>query len=226
MDTILVSGVSRGIGLELVRQYLGKGYRVLACCRSPSAASALSALTRDIDVYTLDVSNADSVAALAAKLAHVRIDILINNAGVMGGDSAAFPDVDIEAWKEAFAVNTLGPFLLTTALCDNLGYSPNPRVITVSSQMGAMTRPGKRAYAYRSTKAAVNKVMQLLAEDLKAQKIICCPVHPGWVKTDMGGANADISVEESVRGIIALTEGLTMADSGKFFSWTGEEHIW
>lgn len=226
MDTVLISGANRGIGLELTRQYLAKGWRVLACCRNPSSAVALTALTHDIDVMCLDVADLKSIESLAAALLHVKIDVLINNAGIMGGDTGAYPEVGQADWIQAFVVNTQAPFYLTNALVDNLRFSSNPRVITVSSQMGALSRQGKRAYAYRSTKAAVNKVMQLLAQDLASRKVIVCPVHPGWVRTDMGGDDADISVEESARGIIDLTDGLTMEDTGKFFNWTGEQRDW
>ncbi|MFT7221026.1 MAG: NAD(P)-dependent dehydrogenase (short-subunit alcohol dehydrogenase family) [Candidatus Azotimanducaceae bacterium] len=226
MDTVLISGANRGIGLELTRQYIEKGWRVLACCRNPSSAVALTALTHDIDVLCLDVADLKSVEALAAALLHVKIDVLINNAGIMGGEASGYPEVDQDDWIKAFVVNTQAPFYLTNALVANLRFSSKPRVITVSSQMGALSRQGKGAYAYRSTKAAVNKVMQLLAQDLASRKVIVCPVHPGWVRTDMGGDDADISVEESASGIIGLTDGLTMEDSGKFFNWTGEQLEW
>lgn len=226
MDTVLISGANRGIGLELVRQYLSRGWRVLACCRNPAAAAALDAMTHGIDVFPLDVSNEDSVATLAQSLRHVKVDVLINNAGIMGGDASAFPDVDPNQWMQAFAVNTLGPFYLTNALVENLTYSSAPRVVTISSQMGAMSRQGKRAYAYRSTKAAVNKVMQLLAQDLRPKNIIAVPVHPGWVRTDMGGDEADLSVQESAASIIQLIDGLTMDSTGKFYLYNGEERDW
>ena len=220
MDTVLVSGANRGIGLELARQYLNRGFRVLGCYRSVGAARALTAITHDIDVYQLDVSDPASIQHLTQKLQHVKIDILIYN----------------DAWHEAFVVNTIGPHLLTTALRENLTYSNHARVVTLSSQMGVMTRPGKGSDADRSSKAAVNKVMQLQAEDCRSQNIIACAVHPGWVKTDMGGDNADLTVEgitvegttveESAAGIISVVDKLTMADTGKFFTWTGKELGW
>ena len=225
MDTVLVSGANRGIGLELARQYLNRGFRVLGCYRSVGAASALTAITHDIDVYQLDVGDPASIQHLTQKLQHVKIDILIYN----------------DAWHEAFVANTIGPHLLTTALRENLTYSNHARVVTLSSQMGVMTRPGKESDADRSSKAAVYKVMQLLAEDCRGQNIITCAVHPGWVKTDMSGDNADltvegitiegitvegITVEESAAGIISVVDKLTMADAGKFFTWTGEELGW
>ena len=104
--------------------------------------------------------------------------------------------------------------------------SSNPRIITISSQMGSLNRKNKGAYAYRSSKAAVNKVMQVLATELEPENIIVCPVHPGWVKSDMGGAEADITVAESAAGLVNVINNLTKAQSGRFWTWQGVEHPW
>ncbi|MCL4165957.1 UNVERIFIED_CONTAM: hypothetical protein GTU68_005780, partial [Idotea baltica] len=115
----------------------------------------------------------------------------------MGGERQSLDDMDYTAWAEAFAINTMAPFRVTTTLLENLRQSKNPRVITLSSQMGSLSRKSKGSHAYRSSKAAVNKVMQVMSMELEADRIVVCPVHPGWVRTDMGGSKADISVEES-----------------------------
>ena len=232
MTTILITGANRGIGLELTRRYLAAGNNVIATCRNPEESSLLTGL-RDqtqpagqLECAKLEVTSADDVNQLTTTLTGRAIDVLINNAGVMGGDRQSLEDMDYDAWLNAFAINTIAPFRLIAALRENLRRAEHPRVITVSSQMGALSRTSKGSFAYRSSKAAVNKVMQVLALELEADGIICCPVHPGWVRTDMGGPQADISVEESAAGLIELIEGLTQSDSGRFWTYNGEEHSW
>ncbi|MEM9623290.1 MAG: SDR family oxidoreductase [Pseudomonadota bacterium] len=228
METILITGANRGIGLQLTRHYLDNGHRVLATCRQPDNAEALTDLAHhaELTIHPLEVTDADSVAALCDKLANIRIDVLVNNAGIMGGDQQSRDDMDYAAWSEAFAVNTMAPFRLVTALLPNLMHAERPRAITISSQMGSLQRQSKGSYAYRSSKAAVNKVMQVMALELAADGIIVCPVHPGWVRTDMGGNNADISVAQSAAGIYQLISNLTPTDSGRFWTWEGQEHPW
>lgn len=126
--------------------------------------------------------------------------------------------MDYAAWMRAFDVNTLAPFRVTTVFLPNLRRSTRPRVVALSSQMGSLHRESTGAFAYRSSKAALNKVMQVLSLELTPAGIVVCPVHPGWVRTAMGGAKADISVEESANGIVALIDSLTLDRSGRF--WT------
>jgi len=191
METVLITGANRGIGLELTRQYLKKQTRVLATCRSPEAARSLSELQKSnpetLRLFPLEVTDEHSVKALSESIRGEAIDVLINNAGISGGEHQDIQDMDYSRWALTFAVNTIAPFRVTVALLDNLRRSRRPRVITLSSQLGSMLRPTFTGnYAYRSSKAAVNKVMQGLAVDLRPENIIVCPVHPGWVQTDMG----------------------------------------
>ena len=228
METALITGANRGIGLELARRMLARGYRVLATCRDPSAATDLAALNTDgeLEILTLDVTDAAAVDDLARTLAGRTLDVLVNNAGIMGGPRQSADDMDYDAWAEAFAVNAMAPLRLAQALKDNLLRAGRPRVVTVSSQMGALARRSRGAFAYRSSKAAVNKVMQTLALEWQDDGIVVCVVHPGWVRTDMGGPNADISADESAAGLSELIDGLTMARSGHFLNWDGQEHPW
>ncbi|MEO1404972.1 MAG: SDR family oxidoreductase [Pseudomonadota bacterium] len=228
METVVITGANRGIGLELTRQFAANGWRVLAGCRAPDQASDLRRLaeTHDVQVQTLDVANAGDVGAFRDKLGDQTIDVLINNAGVFGGDRQSQDDMDYDAWLDAFDVNTLAPFRLAMALKPNLARSGRPRIVTISSQMGALSRESKGSFAYRSSKAAVNKVMQVLALELESEGIVACPVHPGWVRTDMGGAAADLSALESAAGLADLVANLTMEQSGKFWTWEGEELDW
>ena len=228
METVVITGANRGIGLGLVRRYVRHGSRIFACCRAPDQAEELADLAQreNITLVPLDVTDAAQVDAFVTGLGTQPIDILINNAGVMGGTRQSLSDMDYDAWREAFEINTIAPFRLTTALGQHLASAPRPRVVTVSSQMGALSRRSTGSHAYRSSKAAVNKVMQVLAVELENDGIIVCPIHPGWVRTDMGGSHAEISVEESAEGIFNLISDFTIEQSGRFWTWNGEEHAW
>jgi len=228
MQTIIITGANRGIGLELTRQYLQANQRVVATCRSPAAADELATLTSNpnLQVVQLDVADSQSVATFGAFIKGKVIDTLINNAGVMGGSHQSLHDMNAETWLATFNTNTIAPLMLTSVLLENLKLADRPRIVSVSSYMGSISRPGTGAYAYRSSKAALNKVTQVMAEELRAEGIIACPVHPGWVRTDMGGSSADLSVEESAGGLIAVIDNLSMAQSGRFWNWNGEELPW
>ena len=228
MQTAVITGANRGIGLELCKTYLDAGWQVVAACRDPDAAEALQALACDaLRVLPLDVTSASSVQTFRQALDKTPVDVLINNAGVMGGESQGLEDSDYDAWLETFQVNSIAPHRVTSALLPNLRLSKRPRILTISSQMGAFgldmdTTP----YAYCSSKAAASKVMQIMAKDLKEEGIVACPVHPGWVQTDMGGPNAQLSPQQCAQGLFTLADGLDMSHSGRFWTWDGNEHVW
>ncbi|UMM04326.1 SDR family oxidoreductase [Vibrio campbellii] len=227
METVLITGASRGIGLELTRQFLALGYNVISTYRSQPSSQLESLLVNTaLTLYELEVTDENSILELASKLSNCQLDILINNAGVIGPDEQSMELINSQDWLNTFAVNSIAPLMVSRALLSLLEASKNPRIITVSSQMGALNRESYGMYAYRSSKAAVNKVMQVLALELKTKGIVVCPVHPGWVKTDMGGRDADITVEESASGIVNLARKLTLEQSGKFLTWQGSEHVW
>lgn len=228
METVVITGANRGIGLELTRRFAANGNIVYAGCRAPEQAEDLFKLaeTSHVHICTLDVTTAKNVEALSARLDGQTVDILINNAGVMGGDHQSVSDMDYDAWRQTLEVNTLAPFRLATALRPNLSKADRPRIATISSQMGSLSRKSRGAFAYRSSKAAVNKTMQVLAAEFEQDGIIVCPIHPGWVRTDMGGPAAEISVQESADGLFNLISGLRMEQSGRFWTWNGAEHAW
>ncbi|MES2606425.1 MAG: SDR family oxidoreductase [Pseudomonadota bacterium] len=228
METIVITGANRGIGLALTARFAAAGHQVIAACRHPAGADALRKLSgSNVEILSLDVADADSVNSFGKQLGNRVVDVLINNAGIMGGDKQGIADMDYAAWLRTFEINTIAPFRLTTALLPNLKKSARPRVITVSSQMGAFgLEMGTDRYIYRSSKSAVSKVMQVLAVELKPDNIIVCPVHPGWVQTDMGGPNAQISATDSANGLFNLIDTMTMEHSGRFWSWDGTEHVW
>lgn len=230
MQTILVTGANRGIGLELVRRYAAAGERVFACCREPDSAAALQALAKahpNVTVAGVRVADAASVAALAKQIGDAPIDVLVNNAGMAGPafQNQSLEQMDFEGWAETFAVNTMAPLRMLQTFRKNLAAGTNPRAVTITSQMGAIAFPMPVMYAYCSSKGAVNKVMKMASSALK-KEICVLLVHPGFVKTDMGGPNAEITPEESAAGIVNVIAKATLADTGKFFTWKGDEHPW
>jgi len=225
-EMVVITGANRGIGLALAAELARAGKRVIGACRAPGRARELAALAGAVDVRELDVADEGSVARFVASLAHEPVDVLVCNAGVGGGGHQAVADMDYGAWREAFEVNTIAPFRLATALLPNLRRSARPRILALSSQMASLQRKSVGAYAYRSSKAALNKVMQVLAVELARDGIVVCPIHPGWVRTDMGGPGAELSVEASAQGLHALIESLGPEHSGRFWTWDGREHPW
>ncbi|KXF80745.1 SDR family oxidoreductase [Enterovibrio coralii] len=227
MNRVLVTGAGRGIGLETVKQLLDRGDFVIATYRGAEPPASLAALScPQLLLFPLRVTEQGDINAFAAHLKNQPIDVLINNAGIIGPEHQAYDDMDVKGWMETFEINTIAPLMITSALIPNLQKGNNPRVLTISSQMGSLHREARGMLAYRSSKAAVNKVMQVLSLELKDKGITVCPVHPGWVKTDMGGSEADITAHESAAGIIALADTLSIEKSGKFFTWEGHEHAW
>ncbi|WP_237153619.1 SDR family oxidoreductase [Oryzibacter oryziterrae] len=225
MATILITGAGRGIGLELCRQYLAAGSRVLATRRPgpdvpASLRDLLNAYPDSLRVISLDVASSRAVADLPSRLAE-RIDILINNAGVLleANPSTISEAVTWEAFEKSFQINTIAPLFISRAALSNM--TRGGKIATISSAMGAMTQMKSDTTAYRASKAAVNKVMQGLATDLKPLGISVAMIHPGWVRTDMGGPEAEVSPEDSATGIRKVLDSLTLETSGQFFRYDG-----
>jgi NAD(P)-dependent dehydrogenase (short-subunit alcohol dehydrogenase family) len=226
---IVVTGASRGIGLELVRQYLGRGDAVVAACRSPDGATALHALGREygdrLRVLACDVGDDDSVADFAAALEGTAVDLLINNAGV--GDWAGLDAVNTADALRVYNVNALGPLRVTRALRPNLRAGIGRKVAHVTSGMGSIgDNSSGGAYAYRMSKAALNMASKSLAIDLADDGIVSVVINPGWVQTDMGGAGAPLTVQDSAEGMMARFDELTPAHTGAFLNWRGGEYAW
>lgn len=229
-ESILVTGSNRGIGLELVRQYAADGWRVFACCRHPDKAKELNILAdkhHNISVHSLDVTETQQIKALAKQLKGEAIDILLNNAGIYGPDNARFGNTDEAAWLECFHINTIAPMKMMEAFVDHVAKSKRKLIATMSSKMGSMSDNGSGgSYIYRSSKAAVNAVMVSAAIDLKPKQIKVAILHPGWVLTDMGGPNAEITVEECVNHLRRNLDNVTLANSGTFFEIDGSVIPW
>jgi NAD(P)-dependent dehydrogenase (short-subunit alcohol dehydrogenase family) len=229
--TLLVTGASRGIGLEFVRQYAGQGWRVYAGCRAPETAVELNRLAAAsagrISVHPLDVTKATHIKAMQAVLGRTPLDILLNNAGIYGQDNARFGNTDPERWLETFRINSIAPLKLMEALVENVAASERRIMATLSSKMGSMADNGSGgSYVYRASKAAVNAVMVSAAIDLRPRGITAVALHPGWVKTDMGGPNAEITVQQSVTALRGILNHITLADSGRFFDVDGTLIPW
>lgn len=227
--TVLITGANRGLGLEFVKQYAEAGWQVIACCRWPDEAKALQALAErhaeQVEVHQLDVANFEEIDALALILQGRAIDVLINNAGVY--PQSEFGDIDYEAWAEAFHINSMAPMKMVEAFVGHVAASNLKKIVTLSSKMGSLDdNTSGGSYIYRSTKTAVNMVMKSLSIDLKPRGIASTILHPGWVRTDMGGPSGLIDAPESVAGLRRVIENLTLENSGRFVAYDGKEIAW
>jgi NAD(P)-dependent dehydrogenase (short-subunit alcohol dehydrogenase family) len=231
MATILITGASRGLGLEFCRQYAGAGWKVLACCRDPDGASALRELSARhpaVSVHRLDLERFGHIDALARELAGEPIDILLNNAGIYGDSGRnRLGAMDYELWAKVLRINTLAPVKMSEALLPQIQRGSRRLIVAVTSLMGSMAdNTSGGAIMYRSAKAALNAAMKSLSIDLRSQGIGVLLLHPGWVRTDMGGPNAPTPPEESVAGMRRVIEAFTPGDSGRFLNFRGEELPW
>jgi NAD(P)-dependent dehydrogenase (short-subunit alcohol dehydrogenase family) len=231
MTSILITGANRGLGLEFTRQGAAAGWRVFACCRNPGEAESLKAIAADakerVSLHRLDVKDFSQIESLARDLRDEPIDILLNNAGIYGPQNAHFGQTDYRAWAEVFAVNVMAPMKMAECFIDHVARSERKVIIGLSSLMGSIgeTHQGQH-YLYRSSKAALNMVVKTLALDLRDRSVTAVVLHPGWVQTDMGGAQAPLKPPESIRGMLKVINGLTIKQTGRFFSHDGSEIPW
>jgi NAD(P)-dependent dehydrogenase (short-subunit alcohol dehydrogenase family) len=231
MATVLITGSARGIGFELAKQYAEAGHRVLATTRSPDKAHKLRAVAEAsngrMTLHRIDVSNMETVTATAAEVGGVPIDIIINNAGVWGGlDKELLANMDYDNWFYEFSTMAMGPFRIVQTFLDNLLAGQQKKIFTITSQTSAHSYKKVAGYAYSSAKAAGNRIMTMLAKDLHDRGVTVCLMHPGWVKTEMAGAVADIEPYVSAAGIIRVIAAATLQDSGKFLTYDGGIHEW
>lgn len=232
MPTIMITGANRGIGLELVRQYAADGWNVLACCRSPENARELNQLAAaaegKISVHLLDVTNEQQRKALAAQFKGKPIDILFNSAGVSGSwNMQGFGQCQTDEWLEVLHINVVTPMLMMQDFAANVALSERKIIANMSSKMGSVTdNTSGGSYLYRSSKAALNMVNKSAAHDLARKGIAVVALHPGWVRTDMGGPNGELSVEESVTALKRNLANVTLADSGRLLDIDGSTIPW
>jgi NAD(P)-dependent dehydrogenase (short-subunit alcohol dehydrogenase family) len=230
MPSVLVTGSNRGIGLEWCRQYAEAGWRVFATCRRPEAAEELQELAGrypEFSVHRLDVTQDEAVQELRTELQHESIDVLVNNAGVYFEKYVSIEEIRFETWMQTFEVNTIGPMRVAEALLEQVARSERRLIVNMTSHMGSIAEieaPGD--YYYRSSKAALNAAMKGLSIALKERGVGVMLLHPGWVRTRMGGRNAPIMPAESVTGMRSLAENFGMNMTGRFFRYNGSEIPW
>jgi NAD(P)-dependent dehydrogenase (short-subunit alcohol dehydrogenase family) len=226
MPTVLITGANRGIGLELAKQYAADGWSVIATVRDPKNADGLNALKGDIRIEALEVTDEKQIQALAKKLKGTAIDVLLNNAGMLTGYES-FGETDTESWLKTLHVNSIAPLKLTEALVEHVAASQQKKIASITSGMGSIgSHASTGAYAYRSSKAALNIVMVTAANELRSRGISVAVISPGWVKTDMGGAGAPLEVKQSAAGIRKVIDKLNVGISGQFFNYSGENLPW
>jgi NAD(P)-dependent dehydrogenase (short-subunit alcohol dehydrogenase family) len=224
MSTALVTGASRGIGAEYVRQLRAKGWQVIAAMRDPQCEGAIR----------LDTADHNSIDALAAKLAGTPIDLLLNNAGSYGPQGfpegqqyQAFGTTDYAVWADIMRVNLFGPMKMVEAFAPHLEASDRKLVVNMSSDLGSVENNAHGgSHAYRTSKSALNMLTRGLSIDLVSRGITVVSMAPGWTRTELGGSMAPLSVEESVEGQIAVIEGLGPKDSGRFVNLRGDDVSW
>jgi NAD(P)-dependent dehydrogenase (short-subunit alcohol dehydrogenase family) len=227
MPSVLISGASRGLGLEFARQYAADGWQVHATCRDPDNAPALKTLTGDVVVHKLEVTERASLDALAQAVKPLALDVLIASAGVTGPRGMTAELVDRESWIETLAINTIAPLALAGTLQRNLEKGKQKKVVAISSRLGSIaSNENGSLYTYRSSKAALNATWKSLSIDWRGFGMICVVLHPGWVATDMGGPGADIQPPESIAGMRKVIAGLVPEDTGKFLSYNGAPVPW
>ena len=232
MRIVAISGANRGLGLELCRQLMARGDRVIAGCRTPSRAGELTRLAvahpGRLTILPLDVLKPNGIAEFARELGMIvdRVDVLINNAGVLPSGET-FGQVQVKNLLEAFATNCAGSLLLTQALTPMLEHSGKARVMSISSELGSIAKRDQfRNPSYSISKAALNMAVRLASFELLPRGIIAFAVHPGWVRTDMGGEKAPLSAPESVSALLTLLDTIAPADAGRLLDRNGTAMAW
>lgn len=239
MTTVLITGANRGLGLEMVKLYSHRpGYKILACCRTPSQATQLKALRDrgvDLEIEPLDVLDHASIDALAQRHADTAIDILISNAGIFGKTRPAttgfadqqFGKSDFEAdWIMPYRVNVIAAMKLAETFAPHVAASQQKKIAVITSVVGSITEAKGHMFGYAASKAAANMTAKNLAVALKDRGIIVNPIHPGYAKTDMSGPQAAIDPEDGAKGVVARIDEMALGTSGDFLSYDGRAIGW
>jgi NAD(P)-dependent dehydrogenase (short-subunit alcohol dehydrogenase family) len=214
MPTALITGAGRGLGKELARQYAAEGWKVIGTERTEKAE------------FRLDVTNHEDISRLAKKLRGEPVDLLFCNAGITGRKGMTPGSFDFESWEEILRVNLLGAAAVAEAFLDHVAASERKTIAMMSSRLGSIAESSGMTLPYATSKAALNMLVKGLAATLASRGIIVVALSPGWVRTDMGGAQASLSAEQSVRGLRNVIAKLGKGDSGKFISYDGSPIPW
>jgi NAD(P)-dependent dehydrogenase (short-subunit alcohol dehydrogenase family) len=224
MPSIFITGANRGLGFEFARQHAVDGWEVVATCRRPEDVAQLTDL--GVEVVALDVTDFPAVSSLAARLGGRAFDVLLNNAGVYG-EHQEFGKLDPAEWERVLRVNVIGPLKVAEAFLPHLAAGDRKVMAFLTSRMGSIgDNNAGGSYIYRSSKAALNAAVKSLAIDLRPRGIAAVVLHPGWVRTDMGGAGAPLEPTESVAGLRRVISAVRLADSGSFLDYTGASLPW
>ena len=227
MQHVLITGANRGIGLRLTQHYLKAGWQVIGTYRNSNDLAELDALAcPQLALIQADVSKDEDIANLAEHLHGRALDLIINNAGVYGPRNQALGTIDRATWRQVLEVNTISPLMLAQALANNLVEKQGTLAI-ISSKVGSIEdNSSGQGYMYRSSKTAVNSVIKSLSIDLATYNIKVVALHPGWVRTDMGGPNGLIDVDESVVGLTKVIAAVTQEQTGHFINYDGSSLPW
>ena len=230
MINVLITGANRGLGLGFVKKYLEKNVNVLCTTRDISGSKELleckERYPNNIEIFELDLLKENGAETLANQLNGMPIDILINNAGV-GSSNQHFDAVSSKPWLEVLKVNLIAPLIITQSLFENVKKSSARKIYFLSSQLGSIgDNTSGGMYIYRSSKTGLNQVVKSLSVDLKPEGITVVSLHPGWVKTDMGGPNAPVSIDKSIEGMTKVIDRTDINDTGRFLNYDGTELPW
>ena len=230
MTNVLITGANRGLGLGFVKSFLEKNVNVICTTRNISGSKELLEYKKkhpdNLEILELDLVKENSENTLSDLLSDKPIDILINNAGV-GNSNQHFGSVSSKAWVEVLKVNLIAPLMITQSIIENVKKSSAKKIYFLSSQLGSIKENTSGGmYIYRSSKTSLNQVVKSLSVDLKAHGITVVSLHPGWVKTDMGGPNAPVSIEESIEGMMKVIKATDIRDTGRFLNYDGRELPW
>ena len=232
MNRILITGANRGLGLELVRLYAARGDQVFAGCRSLEHDTALQDLSArypgQLDILPMEITDTASLDRCVGQVRSAvdALDMLINNAAI-NEEGETLRTFDAQKAAQQWMVNAVGQVLVARKFLDLLKAGADPKIINITSEAGSISTMNHfRGYYYFGSKAAMNMFSRSMAWDPDTAGIITIALHPGWVRTDMGGSNADLSVTESAEGTLKVIDGLGPQDNGKFYTWDGKEYPW
>jgi NAD(P)-dependent dehydrogenase (short-subunit alcohol dehydrogenase family) len=230
MKHIVITGANRGLGLEFCKQYLATGSLVTATCRLPKLATELLALkqqySKELNIIALDITSQEMITSLAEKIA-LPIDVLINNAGFYGPRTAYIENLTSIEWLNVLHINSIAPILVAQELLAKIKQSKDKKIVFITSKMGSIAdNSSGGSYCYRTSKAALNAAAKSLALDLKEYDISVGILHPGWVRTDMGGPNGLIDTKTSIAAMRKVIAKLNLDNSGDFFNYDGNIIPW
>lgn len=238
MPRVLITGANRGIGYEFTKQYSNEGWSVIACCRDVSSESSkdlreLGKKNNIISIEKMDLLSHDSINFISEKYKSIPIDIIINNAGILGPipiadnlNAGHFGTINYQNWENVIKTNTFGPIKIAESFIENIKLGDEKKIITLSSTVGSFQESIVPSFCYSTSKTAVTKAVQLLAEVLRDEKIISMAFCPGHVMTRMGWSGATVKTEDSVKGMRLIIKNLSITDTASFKRYNGETIAW